>query len=401
MPAGRALRSAPEGATGHEPHLVRDDALQPPAWSDDDVRAGTDAIAAGPLRAAAVKIDGGHYPADIMRSLGATGALAAHLDRHGRRFGVAIDAMARASRACGATGFLMWCHDVCGLYLEQSGNPALTGAMLDTHAAAGSFGGTALSNPMKAFAGIEPMLLRARRTPRGYEVTGSLPWVSHIGEGHYCGAIASVVGPDDRTTHEIMFVLRFDGRATLRHCPQFSGMEGTSTWGIRLDDYQVGPDDIIADPARPFIGRIRAAFVLLQCGMGLGVIQGSIQSMRDAEDALGHVNCFLRDRPAELQGEVDALRARIMHLAETPYESAPGFLIDVLGARAEVGELSLRASQSALLHHGARGYLMTSAPQRRVREAHFVAIVTPAIKHLRWEMARLSRELAPAVEAHP
>jgi alkylation response protein AidB-like acyl-CoA dehydrogenase len=54
--------------------------------------------------------------------------------------------------------------------------------------------------------------------------------------------------------------------------------------------------------------------------------------------------------------------------------------------RAHVSELVLRSAQSALLHQGARGYLMSSDVQRRVRESHFVAIVTPAIKHLRKEM---------------
>ena len=68
----------------------------------------------------------------------------------------------------------------------------------------------------------------------------------------------------------------------------------------------------------------------------------------------------------------------------------------MLDARAHGAELSLRASQSALLHQGARGYLMSAAPQRRIREAHFVAIVTPAIKHLRREMARLSAPEMPA-----
>jgi hypothetical protein len=45
---------------------------------------------------------------------------------------------------------------------------------------------------------------------------------------------------------------------------------------------------------------------------------------------------------------------------------------------------------SALMHQGARGYLMQSDVQRRVREAQFVAIVTPAIKHLRKESCRAS-----------
>ena len=68
----------------------------------------------------------------------------------------------------------------------------------------------------------------------------------------------------------------------------------------------------------------------------------------------------------------------------------------MLDVRAHASELSLKAAQSALLHQGARGYLMSAAPQRRVRESHFVAIVTPAIKHLRKEMARLMTEPTPA-----
>jgi len=60
------------------------------------------------------------------------------------------------------------------------------------------------------------------------------------------------------------------------------------------------------------------------------------------------------------------------------------------------GELCLRAANSALMHQGARGYLMHSAVQRRVREAQFVAIVTPAIKHLRKEIAGLCAQDMPA-----
>lgn len=364
-------------------------------WTDEAVLAETTAIAEGPLSAAAAAIDHGAYPLDIMGQLGSAGALGVHLDRHGARIGLSLAAMQAASRSCGATGFLMWCHDVCGLYFEQSANPALAGAVLDDHVAGRTFGGTALSNPMKAFAGIEPILLRARRVPGGYRVSGMLPWVSHIGPGQYCGAIAGVLGAGEAISHEIMFLLRCD-RAELRPCPQFSGMEGTSTWGVRLDEYFVGRDDLIADPARPFIGRIRGAFILLQCGMGLGVVEGSLDAMLSVEETLGHVNQFLDDRPDRIAAELAELRARVMRLAETPYDGATDYLIDVLDVRAQTSELALRASQSALLHQGARGYMMSAPPQRRIREAHFVAIVTPAIKHLRWEMARLSREVLPS-----
>ncbi|WP_029003063.1 acyl-CoA dehydrogenase family protein [Azorhizobium doebereinerae] len=379
-----------------DPALPAAHAVPAGGWSDAAVLAATAAVADGPLSAAATRIDHGEYPLPILSALGEAGALGVHLDRHGGRFGLAISAMEAASRACGATGFLMWAHDVCGLYLEQSGNPALSGALLDDHVAGRSFGGTALSNPMKAFSGIEPMLLRARPVPGGYRVTGTLPWVSHIGQGQYCGAIAGVERADGTVSHEIMFLLRCDEPAELRPCPQFSGMEGTSTWSLRLKDYLVATDDLIADPARPFVGRIRGAFILLQTGMALGVAQGSIDAMLAVEDQLGHVNQFLDDRPADLAAELAELRAAIQRLALTPYEGSKDYLLDVLDARAQGAEFALRAAQSSLLHQGARGYLASAAPQRRVREAHFVAIVTPALKHLRWEMARLSRDVLPA-----
>jgi len=290
---------------------------------------------------------------------------------------------------------MTWCHDVCGLYMEQSGNPALL-ERLQGHAGGQTFGGTALSNPMKALTGIEKMALKAKKVPGGYRVSGTLPWVSHIGPGQYCGAIAGVDRDDGSRSHEVMFLLDIDDRVPLRPCPEFSGMEGTSTWSVPLDDYFVSEDQIIADPARPFIQKIRGAFILLQVGIAAGVIQGSIDSIRAVENQLGHVNQYLHNRPDELQAEFDEVVERAARLAETSFDGSTDYLLDVLELRAHGSELSLKASQSALLHQGARGYLMNSAPQRRIREAHFVAIVTPAIKHLRWEMDKLMREEVPA-----
>ncbi|SES78045.1 hypothetical protein SAMN04487962_101524 [Marinobacter segnicrescens] len=366
-------------------------------WADDAmVQAEVARVASEQLAPNAYRIDHeGYYPTDIMADLGQAGAFATHLDQHGSRFGLALSSMQEISRHCGSTGFMTWCHDVCGLYMEQSGNPALL-ERLQGHAAGQTFGGTALSNPMKALTGIEKMALKAKKVPGGYRVSGTLPWVSHIGQGQYCGAIAGVDRDDGSRSHEVMFLLDIDDRVPLRPCPEFSGMEGTSTWSVPLDDYFVSEDQIIADPARPFIQKIRGAFILLQVGIAAGVIQGSIDSIRAVENQLGHVNQYLHNRPDELQAEFDEVAKRAARLAETPYDGSKDYLLDVLELRAHGSELSLKASQSALLHQGARGYLMNSAPQRRIREAHFVAIVTPAIKHLRWEMDKLMREEVPA-----
>ena len=341
----------------------------------------------------------GRYPREVLQELGRLGAMSAHLDAPVGQgsYGLAIQAMAEISRVCGATGFMMWCQAVCGLYMAQSGNPALMGAALLQHAGGAGLGGTALSNPMKSYAQIEALLLKATPVAGGFLVNGTLPWVSNLGPDHYFGAIAAVMAEDGSSDSEVMFLLRCDGPGVeLRECPSFAGMEGTGTYGIRLRDHFIGADEIMANPAKPCIARIRAAFVMLQCGMAVGVTQGAIDSIWAVEEQLGHVNEFLDDRPDALQAELDALTRRVMVLAETPFDRSNEFFINVLDARAHGAELSLRAAQSALLHQGARGYLMSSAVQRRVRESHFVAIVTPAIKHLRKEIARLSADAMPA-----
>jgi len=357
------------------------------------------ALADGPLREAADAIDRGAYPRAVMQALGAAGAYRAHIGPGAAAgdYASAIRASAEVSRVCGATGFMVWCQQVCGLYLQQSGNPALTGNCLQQHISGARLGGTGMSNPMKAYAGIEPLLLKATPCPGGYRVNGTLPWVSNLGADHYAGVLAGVQGLPDGESREVMFLLRCDAPGVeLRNCPSFSAMEGTNTWALRLTDHFIGADAIIADPAKPWIARIRAGFILLQCGFGLGVTQGAIDSMWAVEPALGHVNQFLDDRPDELQSELHALWERVEALALTPFASEKDYFIDVLDARAHASELALRAAQSALLHAGARGYLLSSDVQRRVRESHFVAIVSPAIKHLRKEIARLSAPEMPA-----
>lgn len=379
--------------------------LPPPA---DALLAAVRAVAQGPLQQQADAIDRqGHYPHAVLQELAALGAMSAHLDAPlgSSDFFLSTQAMAEVSRVCGATGFMMWCQAVCGLYLQQSGNPALMGETLLRHAAGTGMGGTALSNPMKSYAQIESLLLKATKVEGGYLINGTLPWVSNLQPDHYCGAIAAVMDGDMQTgaggtasaPQEVMFLLRCNAPGVeLRECPSFSAMEGTGTFALRLKDYFIGAGEIIADPAKPYIARIRAAFVMLQCGMAVGITQGAIDAMWAVEPQLGHVNQYLEDRPDAVQAELDALTARVQKMAQTPFDSSTEFFIDVLDARAHGAELCLRATQSALLHQGARGYLMSSAVQRRVREAHFVAIVTPAIKHLRKEIARLSAEEMPA-----
>ncbi|MCL1624129.1 acyl-CoA/acyl-ACP dehydrogenase [Moraxella sp. Tifton1] len=328
-----------------------------------------------------IDIDQGYYPLAEMSVLGKAGAFSRHLTDHGGDFGTAILATAKIAQTCGTTGFLSWCHQVCGLYLDQSDNLLLKQQFLAKHAIADRFGGTALSNPMKTWANIETMILKAKKDGQGYRITGTLPWISHIAPDQYCGAVAVL----EDTKEQLFFLLQFDdmraGKWQLHACPTFAGMEGSSTWRIELNDYPITTDDIIAMPCQEFIKRIRGAFVLMQLGIGAGIIAGAIDDIRQGTAVS---NAFLEDQAGTLSLALDKLTATTLKLAETPFDTHHDFFLDVLNVREQGAMLCLQATQAAMLHQGAKGYLMIANPQRRLREAQFVAIVTPAIKHLRY-----------------
>ena len=77
-------------------------------------------------------------------------------------------------------------------------------------------------------------------------------------------------------------------------------------------------------------------------------------------------------------------------MAKTPYDRSDAFYKRTLEARLKGGELAVEAAHWAQLHCGARGYVTHGVAQRRLREAYFIAIVTPATKHLRKMISELA-----------
>jgi hypothetical protein len=61
----------------------------------------------------------------------------------------------------------------------------------------------------------------------------------------------------------------------------------------------------------------------------------------------------------------------------------------VLNARLRTGELTLQATEAAMLHTGARAFIAGAPVQRRLREGYFVAMITPSSRHLTQELSRL------------
>lgn len=348
------------------------------------------AIVAEQLRPIARSIDeDGRYPREILEQLGAAGAYA----HHTRAFGTgsrglidAINAMADVGETCLSTAFCMWCQDALAWYLDQSDNPVPRKHYLADVATGRQLGGTGLSNPMKFFSEIEPLALKGVRAPGGYRVTGRLPWVSNLEGGHL---FASIFALETDANRKLMAVFRAGNEGvTLARNAHFIALEGTATYTVLLRNVFVADDDILSEDVSRYVPRIRQGFVLLQIGMGLGLARGVARLMR--EDGPSRRNAAHLPLNAEqIEARADDLAERVAaHVHDGVERPDRRAFLNVLATRLDASYLAIEAAQAGMLQFGARGYLRHSEPERRLREAQFVAIVTPSVKHITTELAR-------------
>ena len=228
-----------------------------------DVVGAARAIGVRDLAPIVRKIDvEGLYPEDVMRALGRAGAFATHLpgrDPNAPDLTTAIRAMSVVAEHCLSTAFCMWCQDALGWYIFSSANEDLKQGVGQRVASGEALGGTALSNPMKSFFGIEPMRLKGRRFDGGYIVRGLLPFVSNLGADHYFGAVFEV---EDEPRRFVMAIVPCGANGVgLSSNTKFVALDGTRTFALRLDDVMVQDTWVLADPSDAYIKRIRAGFV--------------------------------------------------------------------------------------------------------------------------------------------
>ncbi|MDY0415023.1 acyl-CoA dehydrogenase family protein [Denitrificimonas caeni] len=332
----------------------------------------------------------GLYPREFLHGLGRLNGFAAvaPLEYGGLGASLAdqIEVTAAVSETCGSTGFVVWCQAACVWYLTHCPNEAARARYLPAVARGELLAGTGMSNTVKHLSNIEAIRLKARREGDGYRIEGVLPWVSNLAENQLIIVAAAL----DEGGY-LMFAAELDpAQIELRACPTFAGLEGTHTFNVRFRNTRVDADQVLAHPEQfaAHMSRIRPGFCLSQIGIGAGIVRTSVESIKRINRSLEHVNCFLDDQHDELEQTLAELLEQTHTQSRLADEDATDIL-QVLRLRARIAELSLDATRSEALHTGARGYLMNHGAQRRQREALFVAIVTPALKHLRKDIQAL------------
>lgn len=238
-------------------------------------------------------------------------------------------------------------------------------------------GGTGLSNPMKYYSGLEKNLcLKARRSGSGYVLSGRLPSVSNLGPDHGFGVVAQA--EDDNRI--VAFVRCSSQGLTLKEKTYYLGLNGSATYLCDFNEVWVPDEWIVSEQADEFVARIRSRFLLYQIPLGLGVASAAIDSMYSAKGRQGGCSRFIKEQPEDLEQELQQCRENVYELAARAGDALEWQ--DAVQVRLDVTYLTLKAVQAGMLHCGGSGYIQTSDPSRRLREAYFMANLTPTVKHL-------------------
>jgi len=361
-------------------------------------------LVADQLVTKAIDIDlNAEYPEEFLRALGRAGGFqgAAARDYGGNGLGLphVVQVMEEVAKVCLSTGFLVWCQTACARYVHLSDNEALKRRLLAPIVHGEILVGTGLSNTIKSCDTIEEFRLSATRVEGGYVVSGALPWVSNLGPTHYFATGCPVVG-QPATQDGLVFVLVDCQSPNFRlvDSARFVALDGTRTVACQFTKTYIPDTMVLSHPgrSRAYVQRIKPGMILAQMGMGLGLIDACVQMMRQSNKTHAHVNEYLDDQVEDFDALLQQTRVATYALCEALERQGTAVpVLDILKVRLAGGEQSLRAANAAMLHMGAKGYQKRSPAQRRLREAYFIAIVTPAIKHLRKEIARLAAGEVP------
>lgn len=328
----------------------------------------------------------GIYPEELVREFAKLDAYKL-IDDHGAfNFEYVIDLHTRVAGVCLNTAFCMWCQSACIWYLMNTENTYLKENFLKEIIEGKILAGTGLSNAMKAFTNFEEVKLKAVKTDGGYIVNGSLPFVSNVQKGHYFGAL---IQTDDgyivglmNTNNEAMSIQDIDN---------FFALNGSATVKTTFKDYFLEEKFLISDNGQQFMEKIRPGFILLQLGMALGNIDGSINIIKKELKRKEYLNSpIFEDKVSLLEKKKEELCFGLDKYFDNPYTEQVEELKKILKIRLDGALLSQEVSNEALLcSGGSRGYFEKSDAFRKLRESYFIAVVTPSIKHLKILLSNL------------
>lgn len=281
---------------------------------------------------------------------------------------------------CLTSAFVLWGQRVFIEYLVQSENTWLQQNVLPELLTGARHGATGLSNAIKNLAGIEALQIQADLNHDSLVLNGSLPWISNVASGRFFAAAAAQ--GKDNAVHIVAFpwdapgVVRSDDIALL-------GLRSSATARVELNTVLLERHWLIAENGAAFLSRVRGLFLLLQCGLSIGLIRRIFDEIKQMQAR----NAVIKKRSDRLYQAFTALEAAWRQLASADI-AAQSSIQTLFRTRIALSDLALSAIQLELQAAGGRGFLQSGGTERRWREIAFIPVVTPSVTQLQNELAK-------------
>ena len=332
------------------------------------------------LRPCAAEADRGGVAgpvADNVRRLGAAGMFGLTIPtEYG---GLGADEVTRheyaeiLASACGVTAFTQQQIQTGTKLVAEAENGALKRDLLPSLASGDLRCGVALSHLRRS----GPPLVRAERVSGGYKVNGVIPWITGWGlaDGFALGAVLE--GGD----HLFVHVDKGQNQAALSASAPLPlvVMSASDTVEVEVSDLFIPEERVLARRPAEALKAADGKSITAHAALPLGCARGCARYLRDLAAQPGRE--ALCQTAFALTLEIDGCRREALTW-NCDCAAHPDYKTHALRARATANVLALRAAHATVIATGGRAHLVTSAPQRLLREAQFygTAVLTPEVQ---------------------
>lgn len=299
---------------------------------------------------------------------------------------------------CLSSAFSLWAHRMVVEYLYAAGG---FDELLEDLLAGRRAGSIAMATAMQELAGVGSIPTIAVPEGDGYRVSGRIAWASNIAPGTVIVFPARVAGAgaggaadeaEDRGERVILTtVVGVDG-LTVREVQDLLALGATRSAMLQFDGVLVPAGGVVATSLDVCRAR-RRAHLLLQSAFCLGL---AARCLAEAGQQLAGPGGVLAAHHARLSEQHRELADSLHAYSDTDTDTATGTGDAAAAKTAGAREVTLlryeaaRLAGAAARHEatlvGGRGYVTTSATNRRLREATFLPVQSPSEVQLLQEL---------------
>lgn len=290
-----------------------------------------------------------------------------------------IEALAEQSFS---TAFSLWCHRMCIEYLCIA-RGAYADELLPKLAAGQLVGSSAMAPGFKYAAGLGELSLRVHYAANGQpSLSGRLAWASNL----FADTIlfAPAYGPS--TTSAPVIVALPVSSEGVQVGPELDllALRGTASTSVTMDNVPLRQEQILTEDFDTFLGSARPVLSLLQASFCLGL---ATESYRQTRAQVAGLNAVFAPELEQLADKLGQVKQQFVELATALGTGDAPAAARLLGVRLEAGMLAKELTRLETMTAGSRGFITTSAVNRRYREATFIPLQAPSEAQLRAELA--------------